>query len=471
MFVNLASDPIVERVLTPDMVLKVAERFAVEEKKRVLVLMTDMTAYADALKEIGISMDRVPSNRGYIGDLYSQLAVRYERACSYKGAGSVTILTVTTMPGNDVTHPVPDNTGYITEGQFYLHDGMIDPFGSLSRLKQNVIGKVTREDHAQIMNTMIRFYSGGKEAQQKQAMAFDLSAYDHKLIKFSELFITRFMDLNVSMPLEQALDLGWQTMAECFEPQELLMKQALVDKYYPKASSKPALPGAAPAAHPEPAASLRIDPAMATIALSKSSLQQQRDKLRLFERFLPSLELKRQQLTAEYKKAVEALAEAEQGADKASRSLPALLPILGSTPMKLSGLLRIRRIDIAEEDVLGLRLPTLRAVEFDEAEYSLLATPFWFDDLVACLKEVATYRLRLQVYRARVGRMKDAVRHVSQRVNLFEKVLIPNARRDIAHIQLFLSDVERTAVVTSKIAKGKRARERAAAASATGEGR
>jgi len=234
MFVNLASDPIVERVLTPDMALKVAERFAVEQNKRVLVLMTDMTAYADALKEIGIAMERVPSNRGYIGDLYSQLAVRYERACSYKGAGSVTILTVTTMPGNDVTHPVPDNTGYITEGQFYLHDGMIDPFGSLSRLKQNVIGKVTREDHGQLMNTMIRFYSGGKEALQKQAMAFDLSEYDHKLIKFANLFTKRFMDLSVSLPLEQALDLGWKTLAECFEPQELLMKQALVDKYFPR---------------------------------------------------------------------------------------------------------------------------------------------------------------------------------------------------------------------------------------------
>jgi V/A-type H+/Na+-transporting ATPase subunit B len=246
MFVNQASDPIVERVLVPDMVLKVAERFAVEEHKRVLVLMTDMTAYADALKEIGISMERVPSNRGYIGDLYSQLAVRYERACSYRGAGSVTILTVTTMPGNDVTHPVPDNTGYITEGQFYLHDGMIDPFGSLSRLKQNVIGKVTREDHSQLMNTMIRLYSGGKEAQQKQAMAFDLSAYDNKLIKFAQIFTTRFMALDVSIPLEQALDLGWQTLAECFEPQELLMKQALIDKYYPRKS-----PAVATDAQPE----------------------------------------------------------------------------------------------------------------------------------------------------------------------------------------------------------------------------
>ncbi|MCK5232596.1 MAG: V-type ATP synthase subunit B, partial [Desulfobulbaceae bacterium] len=158
MFVNQASDPIVERLLVPDMALAVAETFAVEENKRVLVLLTDMTAYADAMKEISISLERVPATRGYTGDLYTQLARRYEKACDFKGAGSVTILTVTTMPGNDVTHPVPDNTGYITEGQLYLHDGMIDPFGSLSRLKQHVIGKVTREDHSQIMNTMIRFY-------------------------------------------------------------------------------------------------------------------------------------------------------------------------------------------------------------------------------------------------------------------------------------------------------------------------
>ena len=234
MFVNQASDPLVERLLVPDMALKVAERFAVEEGKRVLVLLTDMTAYADALKEIGIAMERVPANRGYVGDLYSQLAQRYERACDYQDAGSVTILTVTTMPGDDVTHPVPDNTGYITEGQLYLHDGTIDPFGSLSRLKQQVIGKVTREDHSQIMNTMVRFYSAAKDAEKKQAMAFELSPFDRKALKFGELFCRRFMNIDVSMPLDEALDLSWQTLAECFEPQELLMKQALVDKYYPK---------------------------------------------------------------------------------------------------------------------------------------------------------------------------------------------------------------------------------------------
>ena len=233
MFINLASDPIVERILVPDMALEVAERLASEEGKRVLVLLTDMTAFADALKEIGIAMDQVPSNRGYMGDLYSQLARRYEKACDYVQAGSLTILTATTMPGGDVTHPVPDNTGYITEGQFYLHNSVIDPFGSLSRLKQHVVGKETREDHGQLMNTMVRFYSQAKDAEQKQAMAFELSEFEHRLLKFGELFRTRFMDINVSMPLEEALDLCWVTLAECFKPQELLIKQSLIDRFYP----------------------------------------------------------------------------------------------------------------------------------------------------------------------------------------------------------------------------------------------
>jgi V/A-type H+-transporting ATPase subunit B len=233
MFVNLASDPIVERLLIPDMALAVAEKFAVEEGKRVLVLLTDMTSFADALKEISIAMDQVPANRGYPGDLYSQLARRYEKAADYAKGGSVTLLTVTTMPGDDITHPVPDNTGYITEGQFYLHDGVIDPFGSLSRLKQNVIGKITREDHNQIMNTCIRLYSGARDAEQKQAMAFELSDYDQRLIKFGGLFKTRFMDINVDVSLEEALDLAWTTLAECFQPSELLMKQDLLDKYFP----------------------------------------------------------------------------------------------------------------------------------------------------------------------------------------------------------------------------------------------
>lgn len=236
MYVNLASDPVVERLMVPDLALAVAEKFAAEEGNRVLVLMSDMTAYADAMKEIGISMEHIPSNRGYMGDLYSQLARRYEKAVDFKGAGSITILTVTTMPGDDVTHPVPDNTGYITEGQFYLHNGVLDPFGSLSRLKQHVIGKETREDHGQIMNTMIRYYSEGVEAEQKQAMAFDLSEFDFKLLKFSSQFKERFMRLDVALPLEEALDACWQLLAECFDKEEVIIKKELKEKYWPTAS-------------------------------------------------------------------------------------------------------------------------------------------------------------------------------------------------------------------------------------------
>ena len=181
-----------------------------------------------------MALERVPANRGYGGDLYTQLARRYEKACHFSGAGSVTMLAVTTMPGNDVTHPVPDNTGYITEGQFYLHGGMLDPFGSLSRLKQHVIGKVTREDHAALANTMIRLYAAAVSAEQKQAMAFDLSPFDLRLLAFGESFRRRFMDIDVSMSLEDALDLGWKTLAEYFRPEELLIKQSLIDRYFPQ---------------------------------------------------------------------------------------------------------------------------------------------------------------------------------------------------------------------------------------------
>ncbi|MEH6616346.1 MAG: V-type ATP synthase subunit B [Porticoccus sp.] len=233
MFTHLASDPVAEALLVPDMALALAERFAVEESKRVLVLLTDMTAFADALKEVAISMEQIPSNRGYTGDLYSQLARRYEKACDFRGAGSVTILGVTTMPGDDITHPVPDNTGYITEGQYYLRDGLIDPFASLSRLKQMVVGKVTREDHAQVMSAMIRLYSEAVAAERKQAMAFDLGNYDKRLLEFAKTFRKELLPIDVNLTLEQALDLCWVMMADYFDPVELLIKQELIDEYFP----------------------------------------------------------------------------------------------------------------------------------------------------------------------------------------------------------------------------------------------
>jgi len=231
MFIHLASDPVVECLLVPDMALAAAERFA-EAGRRVLVLLTDMTNFADSLKEISISMEQIPSNRGYPGDLYSQLASRYEKAVDMEGLGDITILAVTTMPGDDVTHPVPDNTGYITEGQFYLHNGVIDPFGSLSRLKQNVVSKVTREDHNDIMNTMIRLYSDSRESRNKIAMGFKLSRWDETLLAYGKDFETELMDLNVNIPIEQALDLCWEILGRHFEPVQTGLKDQLIQKHW-----------------------------------------------------------------------------------------------------------------------------------------------------------------------------------------------------------------------------------------------
>ncbi len=232
MFVHTAADPVVECMLVPDVSLAVAEQFALKGK-RVLVLLTDMTSFADAMKEIAITMEQIPSNRGYPGDLYSQLAARYEKAVDFEGAGSITILAVTTMPGDDVTHPVPDNTGYITEGQFYLRNGRIEPFGSLSRLKQQV-NKDTREDHRTIMDAMIKLYAQYKDAAEKQSMGFRMSEWDRKLLRYGARFEEKMMDLSVNIPLEQALDLGWQILADCFEPMETGIPSKMSDKFWPK---------------------------------------------------------------------------------------------------------------------------------------------------------------------------------------------------------------------------------------------
>ena len=232
MYIHTASDPTVECLMVPDISLAVAEKFALQGKL-VLVLLTDMTNFADAKKEISITQEQVPSNRGYPGDLYSQLASRYEKAVDIDGAGSITILAVTTMPGDDVTHPVPDNTGYITEGQYYLKGGRIEPFGSLSRLKQQVNSK-TREDHRTIMDAMIKLYASYKDTLEKKSMGFSLSEWDDKLLKYGYLFETKMMNLSVNIPLEEALDEGWKMLAECFEKQETGIKTELIEKFWPK---------------------------------------------------------------------------------------------------------------------------------------------------------------------------------------------------------------------------------------------
>ncbi|MCD6365612.1 MAG: V-type ATP synthase subunit B [Planctomycetes bacterium] len=231
MFVHTAADPVVEALLVPDLCLAVGEQFALQGK-RVLVLLTDMTAFSDALKEISIIMEQIPSNRGYPGDLYTQLARRYEKAVDFDGAGSMTILACVTMPGDDVTHPVPDNTGYITEGQFYLRNGRIEPFGSLSRLKQQVNGD-TRDDHRAIMNACIQLYALCRETREKRDMGFEMSQWDGKLLKYGDLFESQIMDLRVNISLADALDTCWKILGECFEPAETGIRRSIIENHWP----------------------------------------------------------------------------------------------------------------------------------------------------------------------------------------------------------------------------------------------
>ena len=240
-FVNTTDNPPVERLLVPDMALTAAEYFAVDKGEKVLVLLTDMTLYADALAIVSNRMDQIPSKDSMPGSLYSDLAKIYEKAVQLPSGGSITIIAVTTLNDGDITHAIPDNTGYITEGQLYLRSDpdsgkvIIDPFRSLSRLKQQVNGR-TRSDHRAIMDAMIRLYADYKSTVEKQSMGFKMSAWDNKLLKYGSRFENEMMDLSVNIPLEDALDLGWKILADSFDKSEVGIPSKLTDKFWPAAS-------------------------------------------------------------------------------------------------------------------------------------------------------------------------------------------------------------------------------------------
>ena len=239
-FINTTEDPSVERLLIPDMALAAAEYFSVEKKEKVLVLLTDMTNYADALAIVSNRMDQIPSKDSMPGSLYSDLAKIYEKAVQFPDGGSITIIAVTTLSGGDITHAVPDNTGYITEGQLYLRRDssvgkvIIDPFRSLSRLKQLVIGKKTREDHPQVMNAAVRLFSDAAGAQTKQENGFDLTDYDERTLRFAADYSRHLLAIDVNVDIEGMLDTAWGLFGKYFRPAEVNIKQSLVDTYWPK---------------------------------------------------------------------------------------------------------------------------------------------------------------------------------------------------------------------------------------------
>ncbi|MEI0579495.1 V-type ATP synthase subunit B [Brachyspira pilosicoli] len=236
-FINTTDDPPVERLLIPDMACTAAEYFAVEHKQKVLVLLTDMTLYADALAIVSNKMDQIPSKDSMPGSLYSDLAKIYEKAAQFPDGGSITIIAVTTLNEGDITHAVPDNTGYITEGQLYLRRDsdigktIIDPFRSLSRLKQLVIGKKTREDHPAVMNTLVRLYSDAANAKMKKENGFDLTEYDERCLKYAAEYSERLLAIDINIKIDEMLETGWELMGKYFSKAEVGVKESLVEKY------------------------------------------------------------------------------------------------------------------------------------------------------------------------------------------------------------------------------------------------
>ncbi len=237
-FMNTTEDPAVERLLVPDMALTAAEYFAVDKNEKVLVLLTDMTSYADALSIVSNRMDQIPSKDSMPGSLYSDLAKIYEKAAQFPSGGSITIIAVTTLSGGDITHAVPDNTGYITEGQLFLRldsdvgKVIVDPFRSLSRLKQLVQGKKTRDDHPQLMNAAVRLYADAANAKTKLENGFDLTDYDQRTLSFAKDYSEYILAINVNLNTVEMLDKTWELLSKYFKPTEVNMKQELVDKYW-----------------------------------------------------------------------------------------------------------------------------------------------------------------------------------------------------------------------------------------------
>ncbi|WP_300377786.1 V-type ATP synthase subunit B [Brachyspira sp.] len=236
-FINTTDDPPVERLLVPDMACTAAEYFAVEHKQKVLVLLTDMTLYSDALAIVSNKMDQIPSKDSMPGSLYSDLAKIYEKAAQFPDGGSITIIAVTTLNEGDITHAVPDNTGYITEGQLYLRRDsdigktIIDPFRSLSRLKQLVIGKKTREDHPAVMNTLVRLYSDAANAKMKKENGFDLTEYDERCLKYAAEYSERLLAIDINIKIDEMLETGWELMGKYFSKAEVGIKDSLVEKF------------------------------------------------------------------------------------------------------------------------------------------------------------------------------------------------------------------------------------------------
>lgn len=248
LFLNLANDPAIERIITPRLALTTAEYLAYEKEQHVLVIMTDMTAYAYAVREVSSAREEVPGRLGFPGYMYTDLSTIYERAGRVEGSnGSITQIPILTMPGDDITHPIPDLTGYITEGQIFIDRSLynrniyppINVLPSLSRLMKSAIGhKMTREDHPDVSNQLYANYAIGKDNQQMKAVVGEeaMSREEIKYIEFLEAFEKRFItqDRYENRTIFDSLDLAWELLRNFKKENLTKIKPSILEKYLPR---------------------------------------------------------------------------------------------------------------------------------------------------------------------------------------------------------------------------------------------
>ena len=425
-FMNTTENPPVERLLIPDMALTAAEYFAVNNNEKVLVLLTDMTSYADALAIVSNRMDQIPSKDSMPGSLYSDLAKIYEKAVQFPSGGSITIIAVTTLSGGDITHAVPDNTGYITEGQLFLRRDsdigkvIVDPFRSLSRLKQLVTGKKTRKDHPQVMNAAVRLYADAANAKTKMENGFDLTNYDERTLAFAKDYSNQLLAIDVNLDTTEMLDVAWGLFGEYFRPEEVNIKKELVDQYWPKGE------------------------------YNKTSLQQLEKQLKVRVRTLPIIKNKESALRMEVKRCKTEAADLEDRLEQQIQAYEAMFALWNEFD---ASLIKVNDVHLGVKKIAGVRVPLLENIDFEIRPYSMFNAPKWYADGIHLLEELAHTAIEREFMLAKLNLLEHARKKTTQKVNLFEKVQIPGYQDALRKIKRFMEDEENLSKSSQKIMK------------------
>ena len=461
MFSNLANDPAIERIATPKMALTAAEYLAFDKGMHVLVILTDITNYADALREVSAARKEVPSRRGYPGYMYTDLASIYERAGRQRGKnGSITMIPILTMPEDDKTHPIPDLTGYITEGQIILSRDLyrrgitppIDVLPSLSRLKEKGIGEgKTRKDHSNTMNQLFSAYARGKDAKELMVVLGEaaLTDIDKLYAKFADEFEKEYVSqgYNTNRSIEETLDIGWKLLRILPRSELKRISDELLDEYYDKK-----YPGALTSRKEEPfLARLNVNPTRMELTNLKRKLTTARRGHKLLKDKQDELMRRFLDLVRENK---ELRRKVEEGIEESNRHMALARSVMSDSSLDVALMMPSQKmsLDVSEKNVMSVMLPVFdtklkTADENDIYSYGFAFTSSDLDAAVKSLSDIMPYMLRLAEVEKSCQLMSAEIEKTRRRVNALEHVMIPQYEETIKYISMKLDENERSSTI------------------------